>query len=203
MTEQHIARNLPHLLALAKNAEEHLEGVDVNVVDGVVMMSPVAPAHFRTQHEINRQLREQVGDAALGEIEFAHPEWESNRSPDVMVWHGDEDDEAPYDAEALELAVEIVSPSSVENDYVIKPHAYSLAGIPASLVLDPYTRTWTLFTDPSPSGYRERASGPYGKTIAIEAGGRTLSVDTAPLPPAKEWQLRDAWPAHRTSAGAC
>ncbi|MGW5868172.1 Uma2 family endonuclease [Streptomyces sp. NPDC055239] len=99
--------------------------------------------------------------------------------------------------------MEIVSPSSVENDYVLKPRAYAVAGIPASLVLDPYTRAWTLFTDPAPTGYRERASGHYGKTVTIEAGERTLSVDTAPLPSAKEWQLRDAWPAHRTSAAHC
>ncbi|MFH9072801.1 Uma2 family endonuclease [Streptomyces alboflavus] len=201
MTEQHITRNLPHLLALAKSVEEHVEGTDVNIVDGVVMMSPVTPAHYRTQQQIDRQLRDQAGDAVLGEIEFAHPEWERTRSPDVLVWHGDEEDEAPYDAEAIDLAVEIVSPSSVENDYVIKPHAYAVAGIAACLVLDPYTQSWTLFTDPAPRGYRERATGPYGKALAIEVGERNLSVDTAPLPIAKEWQLRDAWPAHRTSSG--
>ncbi|MEU5000806.1 Uma2 family endonuclease [Streptomyces sp. NPDC021622] len=157
---------------------------------------------IRTQREIYIQLCEQVGDAALGAIEFAHPEWDQKRSPDLIVWHGDEEDPAPYDADAIELAMEIVSPSSVENDYVIKPDAYAVARIPACLVLDPYTRSWTLFTDPSPRGYRERASGPYGKTVTIEAGERTLAVATAALPPAKEWQLRDAWPAHRTSAGA-
>ncbi|MEV8017858.1 Uma2 family endonuclease [Streptomyces sp. NPDC086554] len=115
--------------------------MDVSVVDGVVMMSPVAPVHFRTQREIDIQLREQVGDAALGEIEFTHPEWDQKRSPNLIVWHGDEEDPAPYDADAIELAVEIVSPSSVENDYVIKPDAYAVARIPACLVLDPYTRS--------------------------------------------------------------
>lgn len=150
MTGQHITHNLPHLIELAGDVEKRLEGVDVSVVDGVVMMSPVAPVHFRTRREIDVQLREQVGDAALGEIEFDHPEWDQKRSPDLIVWHGDEEDPAPYDGEAIELAVEIVSPSSVENDYVLKPHAYAVAGIPASLVLDPCTRTWTLFTDPAP-----------------------------------------------------
>ncbi|MFJ9180767.1 Uma2 family endonuclease [Streptomyces sp. NPDC102360] len=152
MTEQRIARNLPHLLSLAEHVEERVEGVDVSVVGDVVMMSPVSPAHFRTQREVDRQLREQVGDAALGGIEFTHPEWDTRRSPDNIVWHGDEEEPAPYDADTIDLAVEIVSASSVENDYVIKPREYAAAGIPACLVLDPYTRAWTVFTDPSGGG---------------------------------------------------
>ncbi|MER5441756.1 hypothetical protein [Streptomyces sp. NPDC002790] len=68
MTERRIARNLPHLLSLAEHVEERVEGVDVSVVGDVVMMSPVPPAHFRTQREVDRQLCEQVGDAALVKI---------------------------------------------------------------------------------------------------------------------------------------
>ncbi|TQE35660.1 Uma2 family endonuclease [Streptomyces ipomoeae] len=197
MSEQHIARNLPHLIDLARRADEQFEGVDVSVVDGVVMMSPVAPAHYRTQHEITRQLSDQVGDMVLGEIEFTHPAWSRTRSPDVVVWHGDDQDESPYDAEEIALAVEIVSPSSVENDYVIKPRAYGLVGIPAALVLDPYTRAWTIMTGPSSYGYAERHTGPYGKLLDIDCGQLTVHVNTEGLPVAKQWQLRDAWPAHR------
>ncbi|MGW1751899.1 Uma2 family endonuclease [Streptomyces sp. NPDC002092] len=201
MTEHHITRNLPHLLDIARDVEKRFEGMDVSVVDGVVMMSPVAPAHYRTQQQIDRQLRDQAGDAVLGEIEFAHPAWDRRLTPDVIVWHGDEEEDAPYDAEAIELAVEIVSPSSVENDYVLKPRAYATAGIPVGLVLDPYTRSWTLLTDPAPGGYRERATGPYGKTLRVDCGSRILTVATEGLPEAKEWQLRDAWPIHRTDPG--
>ncbi|MFZ3596620.1 Uma2 family endonuclease [Streptomyces sp. BH104] len=71
----------------------------------------------------------------------------------------------PYDADAIDLAVEIVSVSSVENDYVSKPREYAAAGIPVCLVLDP-----------SGGGYRERATGPYGKTLTLHTGEHVLSV---------------------------
>lgn len=207
MGHQPDARDLPHLLDLAAEVGERIEGVDVSVVDGVVLLSPKAPAHFHTRRETADQLSAQVAapGALLGATEFFHPWWDQRRDPDLVVWEGDEDDRAPYDASLISLAVEIVSPSSVENDYVVKPHAYAAAGIPAYLVLDPYTRTWTLFGEPAPGAeagtaeYRLRAEGRYGETVAVDTGAARYLLDTSRLPAAKSWQLRDAWPAHRTT----
>jgi Uma2 family endonuclease len=200
MTEQHISANLPHLLDLAREAEERMEGVDVNVFDDFVMMSPVSPAHFRTQHAMIDRLSAALGpgQTVIGEIEFSHPSWDRRLSPDLVLWDGDEEESAPYDADAIELAVEIVSASSVENDYIVKPRAYAAAGIISYLVLDPYTRAWTVMTSPGLNGYQMRASGPYGKSVELPLHDRSWTLDSTGLPTARSSQLRDAWPTHRT-----
>ncbi|GAA1363963.1 Uma2 family endonuclease [Streptomyces beijiangensis] len=205
MTEQRIDKNLPYLLELAREVEkEHGRGVEAHVVDGIVMMSPMEPVHFRTQDQINDQLKQQVeaGWTVLGESEFAHPTWDRKRTPDLYVWDGDEEDNMPFDPEHIGFVIEVVSRSSVENDYIHKPRAYAGVGIDAYLILDPYTRAWTLMTDPGPSGYRERATGAYGKTLVVAAGDREYQVVTEGLPEAKLWQQIEAWPVHRTDPHA-
>lgn len=173
-----------------------LEGLEFNIVDDVVMMSPVSLEHSDTCGEVTDQLRPQSRPLNLrltADVEFRHPEWDEDLAPDVAVWDADavgEDPVAPLPAESVVLAVEVVSRSSVTKDYVLKARAYHRAHIPAYVILDPYTRTWTL--------HREgiTTQGGYGDTLELPLpGGRLLELDTATLPQAPKTRQRDAWPA--------
>lgn len=87
-----------------------------------------------------------------------------------------------YPPDLIELAVEVVSPSSVRNDYEVKDRAYARRGIPNYLVFDPYTAQCTTLWNPGPDGYRGRDTIPYGGTVVVESGIGKLTVDTSGLP---------------------
>ncbi|WP_262413515.1 Uma2 family endonuclease [Actinacidiphila acidipaludis] len=61
------------------------------------------------------------------------------------------DTDDAFSADAVELAVEIVSPSNPENDYQDKIRDYPAMGIPHYLIIDPRNGTahhhWRIVTD--------------------------------------------------------
>lgn len=197
--ENKIHQDMALLQDLMEKAER-LEGVEVVPGDGFVMMSPVSLEHIRTFRHLTGVFDEQLDPAegleAVGEIEFQHPEWDTGRSPDVVLWSPIE--EPQRGAHLIELACEIVSPSSVENDYVINAAAYAVAKIGVYLVLDPYVRRAVLFTRPADGAYRTREEFGYGETVELPLGFAALRVDTGKLPVAPASAQRDAWPRHRT-----
>ncbi|OLZ69341.1 hypothetical protein AV521_17545 [Streptomyces sp. IMTB 2501] len=56
--------------------------------------------------------------------------------------------------ERLPGVVEVVSPENKNRDYKTKPEHYALRGIPAYLIVDVRTATWTLLTQPENGAYQ-------------------------------------------------
>jgi Uma2 family endonuclease len=112
------------------NLPQHTELLD----GGLFFMSPQKEFHRRCIDLLLRELGIQapVGYRVTREMSV----WLGRRDrpePDVMVlWPGTEadDDTSWYPADAVLLAVEVVSPDSVERDQVLKPAKYARAGIP-------------------------------------------------------------------------
>lgn len=198
--EKKIHQDVELLQDLIEKASQ-LEGIEVVPGDGFLMMSPVSLEHVRTFRHVTNVLEEEVdataGLEAVGEIEFQHPEWDTKKSPDIVLWNPVEDTQR--EAQLIELACEIVSPSSVENDYVRKVTAYAHAKIPVYLVLDPYTQRAVLFTRPDGGSYRTREEFVYGEPIELPLAPGPLRLDTGRLPVAPPSSQREAWPRHRTT----
>ncbi|MDJ1138374.1 Uma2 family endonuclease [Streptomyces iconiensis] len=197
--DKKIQSDVELLQGLMEKAET-LEGVEVVPGDGFVMMSPVSLERIRTFRRVTElldaRLDPELGLEAVGEIEFQHPEWDTPRSPDVVLW-------SPVDtpkrgAELIELAGEIVSPSSVENDYLAKTAAYAAAGIPVYLILDPYTRRALCYSRPADGAYRSREEFSYGEALTLPLPSGPVELDTGILPTAPAQSQRDAWPRHRS-----
>ncbi|MFB7613157.1 Uma2 family endonuclease [Kitasatospora sp. NPDC056181] len=70
-------------------------------------------------------------------------------------------------AEPALIAVEIVSPSNPENDWVGKLRDYPLMGIPLYLLVDATRRSVTLFGEPEAGRYRLREEADFGETVHI------------------------------------
>ncbi|MFC9814483.1 Uma2 family endonuclease [Streptomyces virginiae] len=87
-----------------------------------------------------------------------------------------------YSPDLIELAVEVVSPGSVRNDYEVKDRAYARRGIPHYLILDPYRAHCVTLWNPGPDGYRGRDTIPYGGEGTVETGIGKLVIDTSGLP---------------------
>ncbi|MEU9146283.1 Uma2 family endonuclease [Streptomyces sp. NPDC048349] len=165
--------------------EDMFPGYRMEMVEGAIVMSPLKPHHNATIWELWSALKPQLqgewgflSDVAIpfdGDNEFC---------PDLAVIPKAEADKnlGAYPPDLIELAIEVVSPSTVHNDYEVKDRAYARHGIPNYLIFDPYKAQCTTLWNPGPDGYRGRDVIPYGGTVVVESGIGKLSLDTSVLP---------------------
>lgn len=150
----------------------------------VMMMSPV-PMHAYIARSIARQLDAQLpptlgafenadtDDAALGKL----------RIPDVLVVSEDAmKSVTPLDPREIRLAVEIVSRSNPNTDYIDKAADYPAMGIPHYLIVDPRDGTarhhWQITTASGRPAYLNQVSYTFGDKIVID----DWTIDTTGLP---------------------
>ncbi|MET9886355.1 Uma2 family endonuclease [Streptomyces sp. NPDC006430] len=160
-------------------------GYRTEIVEGNIVMSPVKPHHARTIRLLWNALEAQLA-AEWGFIsDVAVPiDGDNEFCPDLAVVPATEADRylSAYPPDLIELTVEVVSPSSVRNDYVVKDQAYARRGIPHYLVFDPYRAHCVTLWNPGPDGYRGRDTVPYGETVTVDTGIGKLRIDTSALP---------------------
>lgn len=139
----------------------------------VMMMSP-AGRHERAAWMLAHQIQPQLPDGIIahtgGDVEDAV--LGVLRRPDLVVLPfaaTDTDDAFP--AEAVELAVEIVSPSNPENDYQSKIRDYPAMGIPHYLIVDPRNGTahhhWRIVTTHGRPAYDNHVAYVFGDKIPV------------------------------------
>jgi Uma2 family endonuclease len=87
-----------------------------------------------------------------------------------------------YAPDLIELAIEVVSPSSVRNDYEVKNREYASRGIQNYLIFDPQKAHLVTLWNPGPDGYRGRDTLSYGGKLTVETGIGRLTVETSRLP---------------------
>ncbi|MFF9883689.1 MULTISPECIES: Uma2 family endonuclease [Streptomyces] len=142
-----------------------------------IVHDPVSPngRHELTRALLRRHLEKVMPDELLAHSGTSDMEDEPEailRHPDVMViaWE-DLDTEGSIDPRTVLAAIEIVSRSNPDNDWVGKVRDYALMGIPVYAVFDPRTGTGAVFTDihPTPAGprYATRKDFVYGENVTI------------------------------------
>jgi len=155
--------------------------------EGIVhdMMSPGGP-HEVTAAHVSRRLEKVMPGELLAHNGTPDVEDEPEsimRHPDVMViaWT-DLDVEGSIDPRTVLAAVEIVSRSNPDNDWVGKTRDYPLLGIPVYAIFDPRTGTGAVLTDihSTPDGprYATRKDFVYGEDVTI--GDWTIPTDGLP-----------------------
>ncbi|WP_369218395.1 Uma2 family endonuclease, partial [Streptomyces flavofungini] len=119
--------------------------------EGIVhdMMSPGGP-HEVTAAHVSRRLEKVMPDDLLAHNGTPDVEDEAEgimRHPDVMViaWQ-DLNVEGSIEPRSVIAAIEIVSRSNPDNDWVTKMRDYPLVGIPVYALFDPRTGTGTVLT---------------------------------------------------------
>ncbi|MFF7073612.1 Uma2 family endonuclease [Streptomyces pseudovenezuelae] len=172
---------------VVQSMDDSLPGKFEITKEGIVhdMMSPGGP-HEVTAAHISRRLERVMPDELLAhngtpDVENA-PEG-ITRHPDVMVIAWDDlDVEGSIDPRTLIAAIEVVSRSNPDNDWVGKMRDYPLIGIPIYAIFDPRTATGAVLTDihATPDGprYATRKDFVYGEDVTI--GDWTISTDGLP-----------------------
>ncbi|MFF7748036.1 Uma2 family endonuclease [Streptomyces sp. NPDC007971] len=155
--------------------------------EGIVhdMMSPIG-RHELTALRLRKRLEKAMPEeivAHTGEPDVEDAPEAIMRRPDVMVIaEEDMDTEGSIDPRALIAAIEIVSRSNPDNDWVGKVRDYPLMGIPVYAIFDPRTGTGAVLSDihSTPEGprYATRKDFVYGEDITI--ADWTISTDGLP-----------------------
>jgi Uma2 family endonuclease len=155
--------------------------------EGIVldMMSPSKPHELtvlRVRKRLERVMPEELV-AHTGEPDVEDEPEGIMRRPDVMVIAEVEmEGDGSFDPRSIVAAVEIVSRSNPDNDWVSKIRDYPLIGVPVYAIFDPRTGTGAVLTDihATPDGprYATRKDFVYGEDVTI--GDWTISTDGLP-----------------------
>ncbi|MDQ0406148.1 Uma2 family endonuclease [Streptomyces sp. NBC_01723] len=149
------------------------------------MMAPIGPHELTTLHlrkRLEKVMPEEiVAHTGEPDVEDAHEG--VMRRPDVMVIDlVDMDVPGSFDPRTLHAAIEVVSRSNPDNDWVGKVGDYPLIGVPVYAVFDPRTGTGAVFTDihATPDGprYATRKDFVYGEEVTVAEW--TISTDGLP-----------------------
>ncbi|GAA3133300.1 Uma2 family endonuclease [Streptomyces echinatus] len=172
---------------LVQSMDDTIPGKFEITKKGIVhdMMAPIGPHELTTLH-VRKRLEKVMPDeivAHTGEPDVENELEGILRRPDVMViaWE-DMDVPGSFDPRTLFAAVEIVSRSNPDNDWVGKVRDYPLMGVPVYAVFDPRTGTGAVFSDihPTPDGprYATRKDFVYGEDVTI--ADWTISTEGLP-----------------------
>ncbi|MFE1989921.1 Uma2 family endonuclease [Streptomyces parvulus] len=144
--------------------------------EGIVldMMSPVRP-HELTALRLRKRLEKVMPEEIVAHTGEPDVEMEPEgilRRPDIMVIaEADMEGEWPFDPRTIIAAVEIVSRSNPDNDWITKLRDYPLLGIPVYAIFDPRTATGAVLSDihATPGGprYATRKDFVYGEDVTI------------------------------------
>ncbi|MFI9150945.1 Uma2 family endonuclease [Streptomyces sp. NPDC053367] len=144
--------------------------------EGIVhdMMSPIG-RHELTTLRLRKRLEKLMPEEIVAHTGRPDVEDEPEgimRRPDIMVIaEADMEGQGAFDPRTLIAAVEIVSRSNPDNDWVTKLRDYPLIGIPVYAVFDPRTGTGAVLTDihntPGGPRYATRKDFVYGEDVTI------------------------------------
>jgi len=171
-----------------ESTDDRLPGRFEITKEGIVldMMSPTRP-HELTVLRVRKRLEKAMPDEIVAHTGEPDVELEPEgimRRPDIMViTEADMEGEGAFDPRTLIAAIEVVSRSNPDNDWVTKLRDYPLIGVPVYAIFDPRTGTGAVLTDihPTPEGprYATRKDFVYGEDVTI--GDWTISTDNLPL----------------------
>ncbi|WP_381795010.1 Uma2 family endonuclease [Streptomyces niveus] len=155
--------------------------------EGIVhdMMSPGRP-HELTALHVRKRLERVMPDEITAHTGTPDVEVEPEgimRHPDVMVIAmEDMEGQGSFDPRTLIAAIEVVSLSNPDNDWVGKMRDYPLLGIPVYVIFDPRTGSGAVLSDihPTPNGprYATRKDFQYGEDVTI--ADWTIPTDKLP-----------------------
>ncbi|WP_427920844.1 Uma2 family endonuclease [Streptomyces sp. cg40] len=164
-------------------------------IDGKIILTPRSYEHSSTIKSMQWDTAVSLGRHAKtpSDVYIDFPA-DENSAPDPAILRDDARREGTrYSFEDVLLISEVVSTSSVREDYDDCTAKYGRYGIPIHLVVDPYAREVVLHTQPTATGYIAAHTHKYGtgKLLIPLADGRTFTLDLDELPvPEPETDVR-------------
>ncbi|WP_236654690.1 Uma2 family endonuclease [Streptacidiphilus anmyonensis] len=141
--------------------------------DTIVMQASPTDIHQRNLAVIQRQFERFAPEGYLfsNNTDLYSPQVAKLRNPDLTYLPDNAmtTGRSTTPAELALIAVEVVSPTSPENDWTGKLRDYPVMGIPLYLIVDARQKTVTLFQEIDGGRYRMREDADFGQTIHVPA----------------------------------
>ncbi|PJE98410.1 hypothetical protein CUT44_06785 [Streptomyces carminius] len=165
------------------------EGYKAEIVEGTVHMTPQRDTHWEIIRRIVRALEDRFGMKVKvkSDVRIDFPGHSNGFAPDVaklcdtaeMV---QENGRRRWRYQDVEFVAEVVSDGTRGNDYGKKCEAYAAAGVPAYLIVDPYTAQCHLFTRPKGSEYNSHLIVGFGEVVDLTGTPADLVLPTRDFP---------------------
>ncbi|WP_052745623.1 Uma2 family endonuclease [Allosalinactinospora lopnorensis] len=169
---------------------EHLdvpEGFRAEIIRGTIVMSPVPSfKHGDIVHQIQEQLSGRLDNRIARQMyAVASPLDPDDYSvPDLAIVPEEVRREEGWlvPADAVDLVVEVVSPTNATNDTTVKPLDYAEWGIPQYLLVDPRTGAIRLHWDSDGRKYRAQQNIEFGEPLTLQVPLKDIEIDTSDFP---------------------
>ncbi|WP_164543593.1 Uma2 family endonuclease [Streptomyces mobaraensis] len=162
------------------------EGYRVEVVRGVVHMSPQRRTHWKIIFEIACRLRQHFGEDTEidSDVRIDFPGYLNGFCPDlVKIADGaTPDGKGRFSPSDAELIVEVTSQGTAVNDYGPKKQTYAEAEVPVYVIADPYSGQCHVFTSPKGDTYRSEVTVDFGDPIDLTCTPLGLTIHTDKFP---------------------
>ncbi|GGZ45365.1 hypothetical protein GCM10010387_44840 [Streptomyces inusitatus] len=162
------------------------EGYRMEIVEGVVCMSPQRDTRWEIIRRIVRALEDRFGRGVrvLSDVRIDFPGGLNGFCPDVAKLTDDakKNERGHWRHEDIEFVAEVISKGTAANDYGPKKDAYAAAEVPVYLIADPYTGKCLLHTDPKDGDYTIETRVSFGTSVDLTRTpvGLTLATDEFP-----------------------
>ncbi|WP_435862048.1 Uma2 family endonuclease [Streptomyces phaeochromogenes] len=173
--------------SVVQTLDDTLPGKFELTKEGIIhdLAAPNGP-HELTRYHLRKRLEKVMQDGLVAHAGTPDVENEPERimrRPDVMVIAtADMEGDGAFDPHTLIAAIEVVSRSNPDNDWVGKMRDYALLGIPIYVIFDPRTGEGAVLCDihATPSGprYATRKDFVYGEDVTL--GDWTISTENLP-----------------------
>jgi Uma2 family endonuclease len=185
MAEREAPSELDELFELVERMQVP-EGFKVEIIEGVIHVSPQRPRHWDIIRRIVQAFEDAYGmDVPVMSdvrIDFPGKDHGNGLCPDValptLTREVEELDNGGIRFEDVEFVAEVISKGTAGHDYMEKKRAYALGGVGVYLIVDPYTATCHLHTDPTDGKYQQEVSFDFGEEIDLRAHGLDVVLPT-------------------------
>ncbi|MEV0774809.1 Uma2 family endonuclease [Streptomyces sp. NPDC050428] len=184
---RHSTRLYRTMRDFVQSMDDTLPGKFEITKEGIVhdMMAPIGP-HELTALRVRKRLEKAMPEELVAHTGTPDVEDEPGhilRHPDIMVIaEADMEVRGSFAPRTLIAAIEVVSLSNPDNDWVGKMRDYPLLGIPVYVIFDPRTGSGAVLSDihPTPDGprYATRKDFQYGEDVTI--ADWTIPTDKLP-----------------------
>jgi Uma2 family endonuclease len=168
---------------------EHMsvpEGFKVEIVEGVIHMSPQRRTHWKIIRRVLRQLEDRFGqDAEIdSDVRIDFPGYLNGFCPDLakLAEGAVPDEDGKFSCHDVEFVLEVISRGTGINDYGTKKGTYATAGVLVYLIADPYQRKCHVFTEPKDDEYRSRRTLDFGEPVDLTGTVVDLVISTEKFP---------------------
>ncbi|WP_046508135.1 Uma2 family endonuclease [Streptomyces odonnellii] len=162
------------------------EGEKVQIIGGRIRMSPQRRTHWKIIRCIVRAFEDTFGTdvEVMSDVRIDFPGYRNGFAPDVakLAIDATEDADGRWHYKDVEFIGEVISKDSAARDYGEKKIAYATADVPVYLVINPYTGTCQVYTQPKDGGYAVEQTVAFGAEIDLTNTvlGMTLKTDKFP-----------------------